>query len=114
MVQMGLAHPSSSPWSSPLHMVHKSDDNWHPCGDYRVLNARTIPDRYPIRHIEDFTHALWGKQVFSKIDLVWVYNQIPVTEDGIPKTAIIHLSIYSDSHTLILAYALLYGRFNVS
>nr|VZI31694.1 unnamed protein product [Spirometra erinaceieuropaei] len=47
-----------------------------PCGDYRALNSATIPDRYPVPHLQDFAGALFGKAVFSKIDL------------DIPKTAV--------------------------
>ncbi|CAG9136950.1 unnamed protein product, partial [Plutella xylostella] len=88
MLLCGTARRSDSPWSSPLHLARKKDDGWRPCGDYRSLNARTIPDRYPVRHIQDFACQLAGKQVFSTIDLIKAYNQIRVFEDDIPKTAI--------------------------
>lgn len=88
MLKQGIIRPSKSPWSSPLHIVPKKDGRMRPCGDYRALNARTIPDRYTPPHIEDFSHLLHGKKVFSKIDLVQAYNQIPVAEKDIEKTAI--------------------------
>ncbi|XP_050353661.1 uncharacterized protein K02A2.6-like [Nymphalis io] len=88
MLQSGTARRSDSPWSSPLHLTKKKNDGWRPCGDYRALNARTIPDKYPIRHLHDFTCQLTGSTVFSTIDLVKAYHQIPVYEDDIPKTAI--------------------------
>uniref|UniRef100_A0A5S6QD83 RNA-directed DNA polymerase n=1 Tax=Trichuris muris TaxID=70415 RepID=A0A5S6QD83_TRIMR len=89
MLREGTARRSESSWASPLHLVPKPTDGWRPCGDYRALNARTIPDRYPVRHIHDFSHRLRGCKVFSVIDLVKAYTQIPVNEADIPKTAII-------------------------
>lgn len=74
MVRAGIARRSDSPWSSPLHLVPKKNNEWRLCGDYRALNARTIPDRYPVRHIGDFAHNLSGCTVFSKIDLIRAYN----------------------------------------
>ena len=39
-------------------------------------------------HIQDFTQALHGATVFSTVDLVRAFNQIPVAKEDIPKTAI--------------------------
>ena len=87
--RVGIVRRSSSPWSSPLHMVPKPDGSWRPCGDYRRLNAATVPDKYPLPNVQDFAGNLAGCTVFSKIDLVKGYHQVPMAVDDIPKTAII-------------------------
>lgn len=89
MVEAGICQPSSSPWASPIHMVKKKNGEWRPCGDYRGLNAMTVPDRYPLPHIQDFAQNFADKTIFSTLDLMKAYYQVPLDEESRPKTAVI-------------------------
>ena len=88
MLELGIIPPSSSSWSSPLHMAVKKSGDWHPCIDYRALNNVTKPDCYPNPHIQDFTATLQGSTTFSKIDLVRAYHQLLVEPANIHKMAV--------------------------
>lgn len=89
MEKMGICCKAASPWASPLHMVPKPDGTYRPCGDYRRLNLQTEPDHYPTPNITDITGCLYGSKVFSKLDLLKGYFQVPMNPKDIPKTAII-------------------------
>ena len=88
MEKVGIVQQSKSPWASPLVIVERGGKKRY-CGNFRRLNAQTIPDRYPVPNIADCTSKLAGKRVFSKIDLVKAYHNIPVYPEHVPKTAVI-------------------------
>ena len=89
MVKMGVCAKAASPWAAPLHMTPKPDGTWRPCGDYRNLNKQTEPDHYGVPNMTDLINSLHGAKVFSKLDLLKGYFQIPVWPEDVPKTAII-------------------------
>lgn len=88
LLSQGVIRPSSSNWSSPIHLVKKQDGSWRMCGDYRALNTITVPDRYPVPYLQDFTYILHGCTIFSKVDLLRAFHQVPMEEEDIVKTAI--------------------------
>ena len=101
LVKLGVCHRGKSEWASPLMVAKKPClspcsctpttpcGGWRVCGDYRRVNAMTTDDKYPVRTLADFNANLHGKKVFSKIDLVKGYHQIPVAPEDVGKTAVI-------------------------
>ena len=89
LVELGVCYKGRSEWASPLMVTTKPCGGWRVCGDYRRLNAMTEDDTYPVRQLTDFTSELHGKTIFSKIDLLKGYHQIPVAEEDVGKTAVI-------------------------
>ena len=80
---------AAGPHLFPLHMVPKSmPGDWCPCSNYCALNNMTVPDHYPIPHIHNCTVVLTSKKIFSTIDLVCAFHQIPVTPEDVTKTTI--------------------------
>nr|VZI46995.1 unnamed protein product [Spirometra erinaceieuropaei] len=63
--------------------------DWRPCSDYRALNHVTEPDCYPVLKLKDFVGILFGISVFSKIELVCAYHQMPIAQNDVSKTTVI-------------------------
>jgi hypothetical protein len=87
LLDLGLIHPSVSPWGAPVIFIRKKDGSWRLCIDYRQLNKATIKNQYPLLRIDDLFDQMKGATVFSKIDLQSGYHQLRIKEDDVPKTA---------------------------
>lgn len=85
MLDQGICRPSCSSWASPLHMVRKSNGDWRlPSVERRNRTRPLFYSKHSRLHNESFRY----KSVFSKIDLMRAYFQIPVETSDVPKTAI--------------------------
>jgi len=69
LLDKGYICPSTSPWGCPALFVKKKDESLRLCVDYRLLNAVTIKNKYPLPRIDILFDQLFGAKVFSKIDL---------------------------------------------
>ncbi|MCO5611057.1 hypothetical protein L7F22_065307 [Adiantum nelumboides] len=87
LVEKGMVRPSSSPFCSPVLLVHKKDGTYRMCVDYRALNKITIKNRFHVPRIEDLFDKLQGLTYFSRIDLKSGYHQIRIVNEDILKTA---------------------------
>lgn len=74
-----LAKPSSSPWSSPCLLAPKSNGTPRFCTDFRKVNAVTVPDSFPLPHMEDCIDSVGPSRFITKLDLLKGYWQVPLT-----------------------------------
>ena len=48
--------------------------------DYHNLNDQTVKNNYPLLLIMDLIDNIGSKQVFTKIDLQWRFNNVRIKE----------------------------------
>jgi len=78
---------SKLPYASGFFLIRKKDGKFHPVQDYRNLNKWTIPNKYPLPLILELIYDLAEKQLFSKFDIRWGYNNIRIKEGDEYKAA---------------------------
>ncbi|KAI1002669.1 hypothetical protein K3495_g5530 [Podosphaera aphanis] len=72
---------SDSAATSPLLIVRKPGGGLRVCVDYRDLNEVTIKDRYPIPLIQETLACLAKAKIFTKLDVIAVFNRIRVRHE---------------------------------
>ena len=87
MQELGVIRRSQSPNASNVVIVRKKNGALRFCLDMRLLNTRTIPDKYNLSKIDVTLGALAGSQWFCCLDLKSGYWQVPLAEEDKCKTA---------------------------
>ena len=80
---------AGSSWGAPVLLIPKKDGGWRVVFDYRILNAATIKDRYPLPRIDDHLQNLRQTCVFSSVDALDGFHQVPMDRNDIDKTAVV-------------------------
>ena len=89
LLQKGIIQHSTSPYASPIVLVRKKNGDLRLCVDYRLLNAKTKKDAYPLPRIDETFDALHGASYFTSLDLAAGYNQVAVAPEDREKTAFV-------------------------
>jgi hypothetical protein len=105
MLDKSYIHPSTSPCDCSALFIEKKDKELRLCVDYRTLNVVIINNKYPLPRIDILFDQLAGVQVFSKIDLRYVYHQIKIRVKDIPKMTF--TMIYSLYEYLVMPFGLM-------
>ncbi|XP_036345727.1 uncharacterized protein LOC118754970, partial [Rhagoletis pomonella] len=87
LLKKGCIEPSRSPHSAPIVLARKKNGKWRLCVDYRQLNARSVPDAYPLPRIQHILDKLRQAKYISSLDLKNGYWQIPLEPKSRPYTA---------------------------
>ena len=87
MLEKNFICPRNSPYAAPVLIVKKLERGLRVYVNYRVLNALTIQNRNtPFLIWETFARFSSAK-IYSKFDIIAAFNEIPIQERDIEKTA---------------------------
>ena len=71
-----------SPWVSNLVPVRKKSGGLRLCIDFRQVNKAIVPTHYPMPTVDELASVFHDSTIFTKLDLLQRYLQIPLSEDS--------------------------------
>ena len=86
LLKLGLIEPNYGPWCSPTILIPKKDGGYRLVVDYRKLNSVTVKDETLLPRIDETLDKIGKSRVFSKLDLLSGFWQIPLDPDDQPKS----------------------------
>lgn len=89
LLAAGVIRESQSPFSSPIVVVRKRNNDVRLCIDFRKLNLQTVKNSYALPNLEATFAALSGSTWFTVLDLKSGYYQIEIEEADKEKTAFV-------------------------
>ena len=87
LIKAKVIKPSCSPYNFRTVIVKKPDGNYRLTIDLRDLNQKSRATSFPLPPIPQILDALYGKKVFSKLDLKSGYYAVSLDEDSMWLTA---------------------------
>ncbi|NEV49187.1 RNA-directed DNA polymerase [Wolbachia pipientis] len=81
LLERKIIKPSISPYCARAILVSKRNGKHRMCIDLRPLNQRVHKQKYPFPIIEDQLDQLFGKKIFTKLDLKDSFHQLNVHID---------------------------------
>ena len=66
--------------AAPVFFIKKKDGKLQLVQDYRVLNAMTVKNKYPLPLIPELIAKLCGAKYFTKLDVQWGFNNVCIKE----------------------------------
>ena len=79
-LKKGYIRPSKSEQTSPVFFIEKKDRGKCMVMDYCKLNRQTVKNNYLLPLITELVNNMGSKQVFTKMDLWWGYNNVHIKE----------------------------------
>lgn len=91
MLSGNIIRNSHSPYNSPILLVPKKgtdgEKKWRLVVDFRQLNKKIVPDKFPLPRIDEILDQLGRAKYFSTLDLMSGFHQIPIEEQDKKYTA---------------------------